>query len=260
MSRARKRLGLLHGFTGSPDSWDRVVAALEAQLGDAGVILEVRRPALLGHSGAEAPARSFVEEADRLLDAVCGEAERVDLLCGYSLGGRLALTATLRRPERVARLVLVGAHIGLERAADRDQRRRDDQRWIELLEREGIEAFVDAWEALPLFAHQAELPPEVRAAHRTRRLAHHPHGLATALRQLGLAEMPPTQPQLHRLTMPVTLVAGHHDEKFNNINKKTAPRLPAPAPRLRVGGSGHDVVLERPGALATILAGELSGG
>jgi 2-succinyl-6-hydroxy-2,4-cyclohexadiene-1-carboxylate synthase len=251
MSEGRT-LGLIHGFTGSPASWDPVLEALDDAIS---LGLDVRRPAVLGHGGPM-HCESLIDEAKRLLDVICAETPRVDLLCGYSLGGRLALTAALHNPERVKRLVLIGAHPGLEAEAARATRRRDDQRWIELLEREGIDAFIDAWEALPLFADQRELAADLRAAHRQRRVAHDPARLAASLRRLGLGQMPPTQPDLGRLTMPVQLVIGERDIKFRQLASELRKGLPQARLEL-IGGCGHDVVLGAPEALAALLEAEL---
>ncbi|MEO0326907.1 MAG: alpha/beta fold hydrolase, partial [Myxococcota bacterium] len=52
---------LLHGFTGGPESWDRVRQALPRDL-------RVAAPALLGHGpgGGDVSAEDFDAEVDRL--------------------------------------------------------------------------------------------------------------------------------------------------------------------------------------------------
>src|SRR2546428_7293167 len=72
-------------------------------------------------------------------------------LVGYSMGGRLALHVSARRPERVLSLLTIGAHVGLEEDA-RAGRRQGDEGLAERIERDGVEAFVNYWGSLPLFA------------------------------------------------------------------------------------------------------------
>src|SRR4051794_29646870 len=59
---------------------------------------------------------------------------------GYSMGGRIALHAALREPDRFASLVLIGVSAGVER---REQRRRSDEALAGWMERSSIEEVVD---------------------------------------------------------------------------------------------------------------------
>src|SRR5919202_1216376 len=99
--------------------------------------------------------------------------------------GRVALHLALAAQERFATLTLESASPGILDPAERAARIRADEALAELLEREGIEPFVDRWERLPLFASQESLPAEARARVRAARLAQHPLGLANSLRGFG---------------------------------------------------------------------------
>jgi 2-succinyl-6-hydroxy-2,4-cyclohexadiene-1-carboxylate synthase len=254
-------LVLLHGFTGSPASWDAVVQVLPPGT-------TAFRPTLLGHGGfSEAAARAsegvdtsdervypFEEELARLTRLLPPEPVH---LCGYSLGARLALGIALSHPARIARLTLVSGQPGLTSDPARAERRGSDAAWCALLEASGIEAFVNAWEAQPLFASQAALPEAARARQRAIRLAHDPIGLARSLRVTGLAEMPDYGPRLRELSVPVTLLVGELDAKFLAFGREMSARLPAA--RLRIAPSaGHDLLLERPDLVAQELSNEES--
>jgi 2-succinyl-6-hydroxy-2,4-cyclohexadiene-1-carboxylate synthase len=234
-------LVLLHGFTGSPSSWDAVLASVPAH--------PVLCPPLLGH-GAPAPeARTFAEEVARLAALLPGEPVH---LAGYSLGARLALALALAHPARVARLTLVAVHPGLPTTQEKVARRENDAAWSRLLIESGLERFLDAWDAQPLFATRARLPAHVTATHRAVRLRHDPKGLGRSLEVLGLAEMPDCRPELSRLTMPVTLMAGELDPKFLGLARELTVALPHAA--LRVApGAGHDLLLEQPDLVAVEL-------
>jgi 2-succinyl-6-hydroxy-2,4-cyclohexadiene-1-carboxylate synthase len=239
---------LLHGFTGAPASWDAVVARLPAEA-------RVLRPALTGHAGpgeTERPSR-FLDEVARLREGLTREDVRGAHLVGYSLGGRVGYHLLAAAPERFARATLIGAHPGLADPEARAARRRADARWIARLEDDGLDAFVDAWAALPLWASQRALAPEVRAAQDRIRRGHDPRGLAHALRVLGLAEMPPVDPA--RLACPVHLVVGAADDKHRALSRALAARLPA-GRFTAVAGAGHNVPLERPDRLAALLLEE----
>lgn len=237
---------LLHGFTGAPSSWAEVIGALPR---DARTIA----PALLGHDDAPlAAARTWDDEIDRVAEIVRRERGPVHLV-GYSMGGRVALGLLLRHPGIAARATLIGASPGIDDERDRDARRRDDEARARLIETEGVEAFVRAWEREPIFATQRALPDEVRARHREIRRSHSAAGLAASLRALGQGAMPSLWGSLDRLALPVTLVAGAEDARLRGVAMRMADRLPLARARV-VPGAGHDVALERPRELAGIVA------
>jgi 2-succinyl-6-hydroxy-2,4-cyclohexadiene-1-carboxylate synthase len=234
-------LVLLHGFTGRPESWNDVLARVPTA--------SALCPSLLGHGAGADGVRTFDDELDRLAAALGPATVH---LCGYSLGARLALGIAVRHPTRIARLTLIGVHPGLRSDAERDERRRADERWIELLERCGIEAFVDAWGTQPLFATQRRLPEAAQKRRRLERLSHDPRGLARSLRVTGLAEMPDLRAHLGEVRVPVTLLTGELDAKFSALADDLV-RLFPDARRKTVAGAGHDLLLERPDLVATEL-------
>ncbi|HEY8429143.1 MAG TPA: alpha/beta fold hydrolase [Sandaracinaceae bacterium] len=219
----------LHGFAGAPASLDPALPP--------GV--RVVAPTIAGHGRYPVSARSWDEEVERLLGLLDeAGAPRAHLL-GYSLGGRLGWSLLARAPERFASAVLVGAHPGLRTDEERRARAEADTRWIALLEERGLEAFVAAWEAQPIFATQTEAQ---REAQRAVRLSHTAGGLASALRVLGLAAMPPVDPA--NVRVPVTVLVGELDQSSSAAALPWARRVP---------GAGHNLLVERPGAVRAAL-------
>jgi pimeloyl-ACP methyl ester carboxylesterase len=104
---------------------------------------------------------------------------------------------------------------------------------------------VDRWERLPLWAIQAALPGEVRAALRAQRLQNNPLGLANSLRGLGTGRQPPLWDHLAALACPTFLVAGREDAKFATLAEEMATLIPR-SEVLIVHGAGHTVHLEQP--------------
>lgn len=234
-------LVLLHGFTGSPSSWDEVMGQLPER--------SVLRPVLAGHAGTP-PVSGFESELERLAALLPNEPVH---LAGYSLGARLALGLALRNPRAVSRLTLIGVHPGLDSDSARTERQRSDAELATLLATRGLEVFLEFWEDQPLFASQRNLAPERRARRRAERLSHDARGLAASLHSVGLGSMPNYRPQLGSLTQPVTLLAGELDEKFVSLARSMKERLPH-AELVVVPGAGHDLVLERPALVAEVLA------
>lgn len=247
----KPRLVLLHGFTGSPSSWDDVVERLDPAP-------EVLAPVLPGHDPAQ-PEVGGSDFAEIVIDlagriAAWGGAEPVHV-AGYSLGARLAMgllvsdaLAPDRREPLFRSATLIGVNPGLRTEAERVARRASDERWIELLDR-GIERFVDEWERLPLWATQSRVPLPRLAAQRAERLRHDPRGLQHSLRGAGLAVMPDYRLQLSRVAAPVDLMVGADDPKFLRLAEETASLLPR-GRVVVVSDAGHNLPLERPEAVA----------
>jgi len=225
----------LHGFTGSPRSWDFLPDSPNPRF----------IPALVGHFGSEASdhVTNFEAEVDRLA-RLSAEASPLHVV-GYSLGARLALGVALRRPGLVSRLTLISGHPGLSTEAEREDRRASDERWCELLQSRGILAFVDAWQAQPLWDTQARLAQPTLARKRAERLSHDAAGLVRSLRITGLGQMPNYREALPELRIPVTLVAGGLDAKFVSLAQQMANIAPH-AELSVVDDAGHDLLLERP--------------
>ena len=241
MAGVAEKVVLLHGFTQTGRSWERV-ERMAKQAGHA-----LATPDLRGH-GASAAVRP-VDFAHVVAD-VAALAENA-VLCGYSMGGRVALHTALAHPERVRRLVLISTTPGIEDAAQRAQRRAADEALATEIERDGIEAFAARWGAQPLLAG---LPADAAQAARADRLRNEGPGLAAALRGLGTGVMEPVWDRLDQLRMPVAVLAGEQDAKFVAIAHRLAGALPD-ASLVVVPGAGHALHLEAPPEVAAALSG-----
>ena len=243
---------LLHGFTGSGATWS---PHLEAWPGFTTVAVD-----LLGHGASDCPAdprryrmESCLEDLVALLDRL--EVRRAAVL-GYSMGGRVALRLALHAPERVRALVLESASPGIEDATEREARVRSDGKLAGAIERDGVAAFVDRWQALPLFASQARLPVAVRDELRRQRLRNDPRGLSGSLRGLGAGRQKPVLAQMGGILVPVLAMAGALDDKYCALARRMASALPC-ARTLIVPDAGHAVHLERPHIFAEAVRGFL---
>lgn len=242
---------LVHGFTGSGLSWGE---DLIAGLAQAHQVVAVD---LVGHGESDRspdPERyrvgEMLEDLGQVLDALGLEKAR---WLGYSMGGRIALAGAVLTPARISGLVLESASPGLPTENERKARRRADEALAEGILRGGMEAFVDHWMGLPLFATQGKLPPNVRSLTRGRKLQNDPESLAACLRGMGTGAQPSFWESLREMAIPTLLLAGEEDVKFRQVAGAMAEGIPRAVLRL-MPRAGHAIHLENPFAwLAAVL-------
>jgi 2-succinyl-6-hydroxy-2,4-cyclohexadiene-1-carboxylate synthase len=231
---------LLHGFSGTRRAWDGVVARLDPERY---LPLALDLPGH-GELSAQPWPISFADCVRSVLDAA---PERF-MLCGYSLGGRVALHVALAAPERVSRLVLIAANPGIEDAAQRAARLASDERLAQRLETEPFEQWIESWRTQPLFAAD---PPHVGELARADQRRNEPLALAAVMRGLSVGAMAPLWGRLGELRMPVAYVVGERDEKFRAIGERVMRECPGCD--LSVVAGGHGLPLENPEAVAAAL-------
>lgn len=233
---------LLHGFSGTHRAWDGVIAALDR---------ERYRPLALdlpGH-GAQSDAPPPITFAGCVRHVLAHTPERFTL-CGYSLGGRIALHVALEAPERVERLVLVSSSPGIEEEAERMARRESDSRLAAHLEGAPFEQFIERWRRQPLFAGE---PAHVGELARADQRRNDPRALAAVLRGIGAGEMQPLWRRLGELQMRVQVVVGDRDQKYLALGRRMVGLL-AHGQLVALAG-GHGLVLENPRGVAAAIAG-----
>jgi 2-succinyl-6-hydroxy-2,4-cyclohexadiene-1-carboxylate synthase len=234
------RVVLLHGFGQTGRCWGPLAAALARDH-------EVVRLDAPGHAGSSAVAADL-PTTGRLAAAAGGRA----IYVGYSMGARMALHVATEAPEAVRALVLVGGTPGIEDDGARAERRAADVAQAAHIRSEGVDAFVDRWLALPMFAG---LPPEARFEDERRRNT--AEGLATSLELAGTGSQRPLWDRLAALEQPVLAVAGEDDARYAEIAGRTAAAIGANARAATVAGAGHSAHLEQPARFSALLLGWL---
>jgi 2-succinyl-6-hydroxy-2,4-cyclohexadiene-1-carboxylate synthase len=231
---------LLHGFTGSSETWQPFLRSWDR--------FRIVRVDVIGHGLSDAPDDPDRYSMTRAVADVFGVLDRLDIqrlaLLGYSMGGRLALHLALAAPERFSTLVLESASPGIEDEAERMARVAADEALADSIDRDGLESFVDRWQAQPLFTSQAALPEDVKQRQRSQRLAGSPLGLANSLRGMGAGRQDYLLPRLGALTMPTLLLVGALDTKYVALGRQLSSILPNAELQV-IEHTGHAAHLER---------------
>lgn len=235
----RPAIVFLHGFTHTEASWRAVIDEL-------GQRYRALAPDIRGHgTAADRRPIGFAECVADVAELAPGRFA----LAGYSMGARLALHLVLAHPERVERLVLIGATAGIADETERAARRESDEQLAAEIEAGSIEEFAWRWASQPLLRHQPAAAAE--AAHADR-LRNRPEALAAALRGLGTGVMAPLWGRLEELRIPATVIVGERDTKFRKLGERLAAGLPD-AELVVVPATGHAVHLEAPALVAACL-------
>jgi 2-succinyl-6-hydroxy-2,4-cyclohexadiene-1-carboxylate synthase len=225
--------------------WDALIPRLESHFQAISIDLP-------GHGLAALPDKnlSLPEIGKSIAEFIDSEIRAPAILCGYSMGGRLALHTALYFPNTVKQLVLIGASPGIESERERLNRLESDRVLALNIRKRGIEWFTQYWESLPIFASQKKLPQLVQEKIRAERLNSNREALAYSLENWSTGAQNYLIPELHGLKCPVLLIAGALDKKFCESNRQMETVISTHARRVEIPNAGHAAHLENPDAVA----------
>lgn len=232
----------LHGFTGSSQEWKFLFHKLN------GNYLPVAID-LIGHGTTESPDDAELYSAHSIslqLNQIITKLgfEKV-ILCGYSMGGRAALSYYSRFPERVAGLILESSTPGIQELQLKEERIKSDNLLALKIEQEGVENFCKYWLNLPLFETLKTLPDEENKTILNKKINNNSVGLINSLKSFGTGIMPHLWNKIEEINFPVMLVTGEYDNKFSAINERVNQKIENSNHQV-VCGCGHNVHLEKP--------------
>jgi 2-succinyl-6-hydroxy-2,4-cyclohexadiene-1-carboxylate synthase len=239
----------IHGFTGSTSTWNEITKRFEGEFRTITVDLTGHGKTTVPEDVTRYSMGQQVEDLKALFDLL---ALKQFVLVGYSMGGRVALAYTVHYPERVSSLILESSSPGLKTEGERVARRLADEKLAGRLIAEGLQAFIDFWENIPLFASQKLMPEERRQAIRKERLSQSEIGLASSLRGIGTGSQPSYWEHLNAINLPVLLITGDLDTKYVNISREMQNHLPT-VRHETIAHTGHAIHVEKPDAFATMI-------
>jgi 2-succinyl-6-hydroxy-2,4-cyclohexadiene-1-carboxylate synthase len=220
---------LVHGFTQTRNCWGPLAEDLRSDH----TVVRIDAP---GH-GRSASVAAGLRAGSKLIADQGGDATYL----GYSMGGRYLVHVALAHPRRVRGLVLVGATAGIDDSAERAARAEADRANARRVREMGTTRFVEWWVDRPMFVG---IPPEHRFLEE--RAENTVAGLEGSLLRAGTGSQEPTWRLLHRLEMPVLVVAGAYDDKYAGLGERMVGCIGDNATLALVPGAGHAAHLEQP--------------
>ncbi len=238
---------LLHGAVGLAADWRDTGAALAAR-GTGTRAVDLWR-------FLDCRPMPLPEFGKALSAEAAGEVTRGSgrVLCGYSMGGRLALHALLADASPWQGAVIVSAHPGLEDADERAARLAADADLAARALAGDWAAFLDDWNSQPVLAGGAVGDggdPHRRAA----RLRQRRREIARSFLDWSLGAQEPLWDRLAGIRIPVLWITGAEDPKFTALAGRAAAIMPD-ARHLVIDGAGHRVPWQNPAAFQDALDG-----
>eukprot|EP00798_Chlamydomonas_sp_ICE-L_P027191 gene27191-2435_t len=242
----------LHGFLGCGGDWRPVMDGMAAAghrciaidlpgHGDTSLI----SPGSSGSSSDQIRSDQISEEyglpcTAAAIQALCGELGlQGAVLVGYSLGARLALSMALSSSQTFSSLVMVSGTAGIEdKAAASARAAADDALASHLVTSRDLPLFLESWYSTLMWA-PLRRHPRFRELLQRRGVKGDQKLLATALKATSTGRMESMWHQLQDLDMPLLLVTGAQDVKFNAIARRMMRTLsPGIMSRDEFGNSG----------------------
>ena len=163
------------------------------------------------------------------------------------MGGRAALSYSVKYPETIEGLILESSTAGIKDENERKERIKKDEEIADYLLNHSIEEFIDYWMDMDIFNTQKRFANSKLEEIKNSKLNNNKTGLSNFLRGFGTGQMPPLYDQLKNIKTGTLLITGDLDEKFRLINNDMVSLFPS-AKHVSIKNSGHNTHLETPDA------------
>ncbi|QHI79163.1 2-succinyl-6-hydroxy-2,4-cyclohexadiene-1-carboxylate synthase [Serratia sp. NGAS9] len=221
----------LHGLLGNNNEW-RVIAARCPEWPSLAIDLP-------GHGDSVAVGcRGFDDISAQIAATLQLRNIERYWLVGYSLGGRIAMYhACHGRHDGLQGVIAEGGNPGLEDEQQRRDRCEQDARWAARFRSELIAEVLADWYQQPVFKELSHVHRQALIAARS---VNSGPAIADMLEATSLGRQPYLAPQLRQLTVPLRVLCGENDPKFQRLARD------AWLPLRIVPQAGHNAHLANP--------------
>ena len=203
----------LHGFLGSNNSWDEIIQLLSKY----SITLDIT-----GHKKNSFNEKDINYSIDNwccdLKSQLDKESIKLINLCGYSMGGRLAISFANRYPSLIKNLILESTTAGIKSKKQRMIRYKSDLILCDNIISD-YKKFILEWEHLPLFKNQYKKNKNGCIQQHKIRLAHNPLQISKSLKIFSQGKLADCYSSLSEFSFPINIITGQLDEKYTYIGK-----------------------------------------
>ena len=228
----------LHGFLGSSKSWNEIVKILKKH----SITLDItgHNRSLFDQKDTNYSIENWCTELKNQLDK---ESIQSINLCGYSMGGRLAIGFAQKYPSLIKNLILESTTPGIIGKEDKKIRYNTDLMLCDKIVSD-YKKFILDWEQLSLFKHQFKKNKNGFINQRKIRLAHDPLQISKSLKVFSQGKLPDYYSSIPEFSFPIHIITGRFDKKYTSIGKRMDNLCKNSTHHLL--DSGHNVHLEEP--------------
>jgi 2-succinyl-6-hydroxy-2,4-cyclohexadiene-1-carboxylate synthase len=252
--QSKKTILFLHGFTGSANDWQDAAQKIDKRFNK--IALD-----LIGHGKSSSPTSVNYYMGDSLSNQIEQVINHLRLkevvICGYSMGGRVALNFAVAKPELVKGLILESASPGIKNQKEKEERKKSDEELAAYIGNNSLEDFAVMWLDQELFGTLRRFSNDRLKRIREEKAKNSKIGLANSLLGFGTGVMPFLAPELSKLKFPTFLITGGLDDKFTQINQNLK-KLSSTIKHKIISTSGHNTHLEEPKKFIDAVNGFLS--
>ena len=221
----------IHGFTGNCLTWLSVQEKLK------NYTISIDLP---GHGKSKI---CLLDEFPNLLyqSLLALDVDRIHL-CGYSMGGRLAILFSSIYPDMIESLILESSSIGIKCERNRKERAIRDKRISKEI-KGSFDSFISRWESIDMFKLQKERNFSEWKIQRHARLSHDIENLSKSLNIFGVGNIHYLDKEFEKINSPITIITGSEDSKYADIAIDMA-ELNSNARHVIINNSSHNTHLE----------------
>ena len=236
----------LHGFTGTHKNWISTIKRLKKS---AYVIdLPGHGQSLFLEQNLQYSFDNWCDDFNELLNHL--NLNKINL-CGYSMGGRLAISFANKYSNKINSLILESTSYGLKSAKDRNERIKYDQ----LISANILNNFNNTmikWSEKPLFSSQKIRNKAEWDIQLNQRLTHKKKQLSKSLNVFSLGKMNYYKKDIRKFKFPLIVINGCEDKKFIEIGKDLLS-LNSNSKHYIVPESNHNIHMENTNEFVKIL-------
>ena len=234
----------IHGFMGSANSWDQVINSNFCNT------IAIDIPGHRKSHFTNLDDNSVDKWSDSMKQLIISKKLTRVNMCGYSMGGRLAIAFASRYPNVINKLILESCSCGIDKDDKRKLRYQQDLDNCRRIETD-FSGFVDAWESNPMFLNQEHRNKSGYIAQREERLSHIPTQISQSLKVFGQGSMKSYDNEFSKFNFPIHLINGTEDKKYLAIADKMKDQNKNVV--IHRVEAGHNIHLERPNMFIDIL-------